>query len=134
MKKLTNLLSFLQVESYWDECLALPSKLKDWDAYNDLKSKLQTYLEVFPLLHSLAAKVRYHVYPCFLFTNSNELAFHSFVVDLFGTVFGCVIHCSKPLPNRMFVLTDMYSVFFYPKYQTVWTCLLKSLPLRVFSD
>ncbi|XP_060567478.1 dynein axonemal heavy chain 5-like [Ruditapes philippinarum] len=46
------------VESYWDECLALPSKLKDWDAYNDLKSKLQTYLEVFPLLNSLAAKLR----------------------------------------------------------------------------
>ena len=42
---------------YWDECLALPSKLKDWDAYNDLKTKLQTYLEVFPLLHNLASKV-----------------------------------------------------------------------------
>ena len=46
-----------QVESYWDECLALPSKLKDWDAYNDLKTKLQTYLEVFPLLQNLASKV-----------------------------------------------------------------------------
>ncbi|XP_053397319.1 dynein axonemal heavy chain 5-like isoform X6 [Mercenaria mercenaria] len=50
--------SYKEVESYWDECLALPSKLKDWDAYNDLKSKLQTYLEVFPLLNSLAAKLR----------------------------------------------------------------------------
>ncbi|KAL4232681.1 hypothetical protein ACF0H5_007369 [Mactra antiquata] len=48
--------SYKEVESYWDECLALPSKLKDWDAYNDLKSQLQTYLEVFPLLNSLAAK------------------------------------------------------------------------------
>ncbi|XP_041355189.1 dynein gamma chain, flagellar outer arm-like isoform X3 [Gigantopelta aegis] len=46
-----------EVEMYWDECLALPSKLKDWDAYNDLKTKLQTYLEVFPLLHNLASKV-----------------------------------------------------------------------------
>ncbi|XP_076466964.1 uncharacterized protein LOC143298129 [Babylonia areolata] len=45
-----------EVESYWDECLALPSKLKDWDAYNDLKTKLQTYLEVFPLLQNLASK------------------------------------------------------------------------------
>ncbi|XP_055954878.1 dynein axonemal heavy chain 8 [Patella vulgata] len=46
----------MEVETYWDECLALPSKLKDWDAYNDLKTKLQTYLEVFPLLHKLASK------------------------------------------------------------------------------
>jgi hypothetical protein len=57
---------FVQVESYWDECLALPSKLKDWDAYNDLKSKLQTYLEVFPLLNSLAAKVIIFIFSCFL--------------------------------------------------------------------
>ncbi|OWF37572.1 Dynein heavy chain 5, axonemal [Mizuhopecten yessoensis] len=47
---------FREVEGYWDECLALPSKLKDWDAYHDLKTSLQTYLEVFPLLHSLNAK------------------------------------------------------------------------------
>uniref|UniRef100_A0A2C9K4Z2 AAA+ ATPase domain-containing protein n=1 Tax=Biomphalaria glabrata TaxID=6526 RepID=A0A2C9K4Z2_BIOGL len=33
----------VKVEGYWDECLALPSKLKDWDAYNDLKTKLQMY-------------------------------------------------------------------------------------------
>ncbi|ESO89151.1 hypothetical protein LOTGIDRAFT_229063 [Lottia gigantea] len=46
----------METETYWDECLALPSKLKDWDAYNDLKTKLQTYLEVFPLLHNLASK------------------------------------------------------------------------------
>ncbi|WAR07684.1 DYHG-like protein [Mya arenaria] len=51
--------SYKEVESYWDECLALPSKLKDWDACIDLKTKLQTYLEVFPLLNSLAAKLRY---------------------------------------------------------------------------
>ncbi|XP_067674368.1 uncharacterized protein [Haliotis asinina] len=47
-----------EVELYWDECLALPSKLKDWDAYNDLKTQLQTYLEVFPLLHNLASKAQ----------------------------------------------------------------------------
>lgn len=47
----------LQVEGYWDECLALPSKLKDKDAYNDLKTSLQTYLEVFPLLKALNSKV-----------------------------------------------------------------------------
>ena len=47
----------LQVESYWDECLALPSKLKDWDAYNAMKSSIQDYRDVFPLLHKLASKV-----------------------------------------------------------------------------
>ena len=45
------------MESYWDECLALPSKLKDWDAYNDMKSSIQVYRDVFPLLHKLASKV-----------------------------------------------------------------------------
>ncbi|XP_059166583.1 dynein axonemal heavy chain 8-like [Physella acuta] len=45
-----------EVEGYWDECLALPSKLKDWEAYNDLRTKLQNYLEVFPLLQKLASK------------------------------------------------------------------------------
>ena len=45
------------MESFWDECLALPSKLKDWDAYHDLKGAIQKYLDVFPLLHRLAAKV-----------------------------------------------------------------------------
>ena len=48
---------YLQVESYWDECLALPSKLKDWDAYNDLKGSIQQYLDIIPLLHRLALKV-----------------------------------------------------------------------------
>ncbi|KAJ8314952.1 hypothetical protein KUTeg_007102 [Tegillarca granosa] len=48
--------SYTEVETYWDECLALPSKLKDWDAYTDLKTQLQTYLAVFPLLHNLASK------------------------------------------------------------------------------
>ncbi|XP_052089132.1 uncharacterized protein LOC127725852 isoform X10 [Mytilus californianus] len=46
----------IEVEGYWDECLALPSKLKDKDAYNDLKTSLQTYLEVFPLLKALNSK------------------------------------------------------------------------------
>ncbi|BFZ10052.1 hypothetical protein BsWGS_13093 [Bradybaena similaris] len=45
-----------EVEGCWDECLALPSKLKDWDAYNDLKIRLQTYLKVFPLLRKLSSK------------------------------------------------------------------------------
>ena len=51
-----------QVESYWDECLALPSKLKDWDAYNEMKAQIQQYLDVFPLLHKLASKVCYSLF------------------------------------------------------------------------
>jgi dynein heavy chain len=46
-----------QVESFWDECLALPSKLKDWDAYTDMKNSIQEYRDVIPLLHKLASKV-----------------------------------------------------------------------------
>ena len=48
------------MESYWDECLALPSKLKDWDAYNDMKSSIQFYRDIFTLLCSLASKVHYN--------------------------------------------------------------------------
>ena len=61
----------LQVESYWDECLALPSKLKDWDAYNDMKNSIQQYRDVFPLLHNLNSKVpqTYFVEFMFLFTS-----------------------------------------------------------------
>ncbi|XP_074662754.1 uncharacterized protein LOC141915202 [Tubulanus polymorphus] len=45
-----------EVEGYWDECLALPSKLKDWDAYQDMKNAIQHYLDVIPLLHKLSSK------------------------------------------------------------------------------
>lgn len=58
----TYLWVLFQVEGYWDECLVLPSKLKDWDAYNDLKIRLQTYLKVFPLLRKLSSKVNIFVY------------------------------------------------------------------------
>ncbi len=55
--KIILFIPWFQVESYWDECLALPSKLKDWDAYNEMKAQIQQYLDVFPLLHKLASKV-----------------------------------------------------------------------------
>lgn len=70
------------MESYWDECLALPSKLKDWDAYTDLKTKLQTYLEVFPLLQSLASKVKTNI----------EIEF-SFLVQTHFLCIGLLINC-----------------------------------------
>ncbi|XP_071801693.1 uncharacterized protein [Asterias amurensis] len=45
-----------EVENYWDECQNLPDKLKDWDAYNEMKSSIKFYLDVFPILHKLASK------------------------------------------------------------------------------
>ncbi|XP_071954985.1 uncharacterized protein [Antedon mediterranea] len=44
------------VEGYWSECQNLPEKLKDWDAYNEMKNSIQFYLDVFPILHKLASK------------------------------------------------------------------------------
>ncbi|XP_033113255.1 dynein heavy chain 5, axonemal-like isoform X2 [Anneissia japonica] len=46
----------LTVEGYWEECQNLPEKLKDWDAYNEMKNSIQFYLDVFPILHKLASK------------------------------------------------------------------------------
>ncbi|XP_077977225.1 dynein axonemal heavy chain 8-like isoform X3 [Glandiceps talaboti] len=46
----------IEVEEYSEECLAMPDKLKDWDAYNDMKDAINAYLDVFPLLHKLASK------------------------------------------------------------------------------
>ena len=48
---------FPQVETHWDECENLPDKLKDWDAYNEMKNSIKFYLDVFPILHKLASKV-----------------------------------------------------------------------------
>ena len=48
-----------EVESYWTECLALPSKLEDWDAYTGMKGSIQAYHDIFPLFHSLASRVRH---------------------------------------------------------------------------
>ena len=49
---------FDQVEQYWEECQSLPDKIKDWDAYNNMKNSIKFYLDVFPILHKLASKVR----------------------------------------------------------------------------
>ncbi|XP_030850579.1 dynein heavy chain 8, axonemal isoform X3 [Strongylocentrotus purpuratus] len=45
-----------EVEQYWDECQSLPDKIKDWDAYNNMKNSIKFYLDVFPILHKLASK------------------------------------------------------------------------------
>ncbi|XP_070568705.1 dynein axonemal heavy chain 5-like isoform X4 [Ptychodera flava] len=46
----------IEVGEYWEECDRMPDKLKDWDAYNDMKNAIKAYLDVFPLLHKLASQ------------------------------------------------------------------------------
>ena len=48
---------FSQVESYWQQCLTLPERIQEWQAYKDMKSYIKQYLDVFPILHKLASKV-----------------------------------------------------------------------------
>ncbi|XP_028415382.1 dynein heavy chain 8, axonemal-like isoform X2 [Dendronephthya gigantea] len=45
-----------EVESYWQQCLKLPDRIQEWQAYKDMKSYIKQYLDVFPILHKLASK------------------------------------------------------------------------------
>ena len=47
----------LQMNGFWDECLALPSKIKDWDGYVNLNASIHKLLLLLPILHRLHAKV-----------------------------------------------------------------------------
>ena len=47
------------MSNFWDECLALPSKIKDWDGYVNLNASIHKLLLLLPILHRLHAKVRY---------------------------------------------------------------------------
>jgi hypothetical protein len=49
----------LQVESYWQQCLRLPERIQEWQAYKAMKSYISQYLDVFPILHKLASKVKF---------------------------------------------------------------------------
>lgn len=48
------------MNGFWDECLALPSKIKDWDGYVNLNASIQKILQLLPILHRLHAKVLFH--------------------------------------------------------------------------
>ncbi|CAK8694917.1 unnamed protein product [Clavelina lepadiformis] len=48
-----------EVQGYWEECLSLPSKLKEWDAFTEMKNSINFYLDVLPLLHRLAKKGKF---------------------------------------------------------------------------
>lgn len=88
----------LQVESYWDECLALPAGMKDWEAYAEMKSQIQQHLDVLPLLHKLTSKV------CFKcrnreFTVSRKRGFcWNFVLQQFGWNFSSNVNLSTRGP------------------------------------
>uniref|UniRef100_A0A1I8HNF8 DHC_N2 domain-containing protein n=1 Tax=Macrostomum lignano TaxID=282301 RepID=A0A1I8HNF8_9PLAT len=45
-----------EVEGYWDESLALPSKLRGWAAHLDMKARMQRYRLLLPLLKKLKSK------------------------------------------------------------------------------
>ena len=45
-----------QVATYQTQCKKMPKALRDWDAYKELKDTIDNFLEVLPLLQSLAQK------------------------------------------------------------------------------
>jgi len=47
----------LQMEHYWQECLRLPLRIQEWDAYKEMRDAIKHYLDVFPTLHKLNSKV-----------------------------------------------------------------------------
>ena len=48
---------WLQMEHYWQECLRLPQRIQEWDAYKEMRDAIKHYLDVFPTLHKLNSKV-----------------------------------------------------------------------------
>lgn len=45
------------MEHYWQECLRLPQRIQEWDAYKEMRDAIKHYLDVFPTLHKLNSKV-----------------------------------------------------------------------------
>jgi len=61
------IISFLlQMEHYWQECLRLPLRIQEWDAYKEMRDAIKHYLDVFPILHKLNSKVPYGLVIFFL--------------------------------------------------------------------
>lgn len=46
------------MEHYWQECLRLPQRIQEWDAYKEMRDAIKHYLDVFPILHKLNSKVK----------------------------------------------------------------------------
>lgn len=45
-----------QLNQFYQNCTKLPKQLRAWDAYGDLKTRIESFLEVLPLLKNLANK------------------------------------------------------------------------------
>ena len=45
------------MEHYWQECLRLPPRIQEWDAYKEMRDAIKLYLDVFPTLHKLNSRV-----------------------------------------------------------------------------
>lgn len=45
-----------EMEHYWQECLRLPQRIQEWDAYKEMRDAIKHYLDVFPTLHKLNSK------------------------------------------------------------------------------
>ena len=47
------------MEHYWQECLRLPLRIQEWDAYKEMRDAIKLYLDVFPTLHKLNSRVTF---------------------------------------------------------------------------
>jgi dynein heavy chain len=45
-----------QVSGFQNQCKKLPKSLRDWQAYQDCRKKIDDFLEILPLLTSLSSK------------------------------------------------------------------------------
>lgn len=45
-----------EMEHYWQECLRLPPRIQEWDAYKEMRDAIKLYLDVFPTLHKLNSR------------------------------------------------------------------------------
>ncbi|XP_068697910.1 dynein axonemal heavy chain 8-like [Montipora foliosa] len=45
-----------EMEHYWQECLRLPQRIQEWDAYKEMREAIKHYLDVFPTLHKLNSR------------------------------------------------------------------------------
>ncbi|OAF70204.1 hypothetical protein A3Q56_02060 [Intoshia linei] len=45
-----------KIDDFWDQCLALPSKLKKWKSFKNLKESIDMYRKILPILERLSRK------------------------------------------------------------------------------
>eukprot|EP00795_Rhopilema_esculentum_P017364 gene17364-8957_t len=45
-----------EVNKYWKDCTNLPSAIRSWTAYKEMRDAIRSYIDVFPLLNKLASR------------------------------------------------------------------------------